>query len=68
MQLDAWDLPGGRSSSYGWCSQTAGGPLWRGSAEREDSVPQSDTGELLCLSARAELLAASVKREADNEE
>lgn len=56
------DLPGGHSSSYEWCSQTAGGPVWRGSAVREDSAPQSDTGELPCLSVRAVQPAASVKR------
>lgn len=61
------DLPGGRSSSYELYSQTVGGPLWHGSAEREDSVPQSDSGGLLCLSVHVKQPAVSVKRKVNKE-
>lgn len=54
------DLPAEHSSSFERRSQTAGGPRWHGSAEREDSVHQSDTGGQLYLSALAVRRAASV--------
>lgn len=53
-------LPEGHSSSSEPCSRTAGGPVWRDSAEREDSVHQSDTGGQLYLSELAVRRAVSV--------
>lgn len=53
-------LPEEHSSSFELCSQTAGGPVWRDSAEREDSVHQSDTGGQLYLLELAVQQAVSV--------
>lgn len=55
----AVNSPGGRSWSCGWCSRTADGPVWRGSAERGGWARRWGTGEPLCLWARGEQLAAS---------
>lgn len=57
------DSPGGHSSSFEWCSQIVGGPLWRGSVGRGDSAPQWDTAELLYPSVHVVRPAVSVEKD-----